>query len=44
MQLIVAFALDCLEKGVAYKWTGRSSRSTAAIDMLGVGALLEYPA
>jgi phospholipid transport system transporter-binding protein len=44
VQLIVAFALDCLEKGVAYKWTGRSSVLEKAIELLGVGPLLEYPA
>jgi anti-anti-sigma regulatory factor len=44
VQLIVAFALDCLEKGVAYKWTGRSATLEKAIELLGVGALLEYPA
>jgi phospholipid transport system transporter-binding protein len=44
VQLIVAFALDCLEKGVAYKWIGRSATLEKAIELLGVGALLEYPA
>jgi len=44
VQLIVAFALDCLEKGIAYKWSGRSATLEKAIDLLGVGALLEYPA
>jgi anti-anti-sigma regulatory factor len=44
VQLIVAFALDCLEKGVAYKWTGRSATLDKAIELLGVTPLLEYPA
>ncbi len=44
VQLVVAFALDCLEKGVAYKWLSRSETLEKAIDLLGVGALLEYPA
>ena len=44
VQLVVAFALDCLEKGTPYKWVGRSATLNAAIDQLGVGALLEYPA
>ena len=44
VQLIVAFALDCLEKGVAYKWIGRSPTLEKAIDLLGVSPLLEYPA
>jgi anti-anti-sigma regulatory factor len=44
VQLIVAFALDCLEKGVAYKWIGRSLTLEKAIELLGVSPLLEYPA
>jgi len=44
VQLIVAFALDCLEKGVAYKWSGRSAVLEKAIELLGLGPLLEYPA
>jgi phospholipid transport system transporter-binding protein len=44
VQLVVAFALDCLEKGVAYRWIGRSPILEKAIELLGVGALLEYPA
>ena len=44
VQLIVAFALDCLEKGVAYNWTGRSPALEEAIELLGVGPLLECPA
>ena len=44
VQLVVAFALDCLEKGVPYKWAGRSPTLNAAIELLGVGPLLEYPA
>ena len=44
VQLIVAFALDCLERGVAYKWIGRSPTLEKAIDLLGVSPLLEYPA
>jgi len=44
VQLVVAFALDCLEKGQPYKWVGRSPTLIAAIELLGVGPLLEYPA
>ena len=44
VQLIVAFALDCLEKGTAYKWIGLSPTIEKAIELLGVSALLEYPA
>jgi anti-anti-sigma regulatory factor len=43
VQLVVAFALDCLEKGVHYMWTGRSPALDEAIRTLGVGALLESP-
>ena len=42
--IFVAFALDCLEKGTPYKWAGRSPKLNAAIELLGVGPLLEYPA
>lgn len=43
VQLVVAFALDCLEKGVHYTWTGRSPQLEEAIRTLGVSALLESP-
>ncbi len=43
VQLVVAFALDCLEKGIHYAWTGRSPALEEAIRTLGVGALLESP-
>jgi anti-anti-sigma regulatory factor len=43
LQLVVAFALDCLEKGIHYTWTGRSPAVEEAIRTLGVGALLESP-
>jgi hypothetical protein len=43
VQLVVAFALDCLERGVHYEWTGRSAALEQAIRTLGVGALLESP-
>lgn len=43
LQLVVAFALDCLERGVHYDWTGRSATLELAIQTLGVGALLESP-
>ena len=43
VQLVVAFALDCLERGVTYRWTGRSSALEEAIRVLGVSALLECP-
>jgi len=43
VQLIVAFALDCLERGLEYAWTGRSPTLEQAIELLSVGALLESP-
>ena len=43
VQLVVAFALDCLERGISYAWKGRSPVLDEAIRVLGVGALLESP-
>lgn len=43
VQLIVAFALDCLERGLQYVWVGRSPALEQAIELLSVGALLESP-
>jgi anti-anti-sigma regulatory factor len=43
VQLVVAFALDCLERSIHYVWTGRSAALDDAIRTLGVGALLESP-
>jgi anti-anti-sigma regulatory factor len=43
VQLVVAFALDCLERNVAYAWKARSPVLEEAIRVLGVGALLESP-
>jgi phospholipid transport system transporter-binding protein len=43
LQLVVAFALDCLERSIHYVWTGRSAVLEEAIRTLGVGALLESP-
>ena len=43
LQLVVAFALDCLERNVPYVWSGRSPALEEAIRILGVGALLESP-
>lgn len=44
LQLVVAFALDCLERGIPYGWTARSAALEDAIRTLGLGALLESPA
>jgi phospholipid transport system transporter-binding protein len=43
VQLVVAFALDCLERNIHYVWTARSPVLDEAIRVLGVGALLESP-
>lgn len=43
LQLVVAFALDCLERNVHYTWKARSPALEEAIRVLGVGALLESP-
>jgi anti-anti-sigma regulatory factor len=43
VQLVLAFALDCLERNVHYVWKSRSPVLDEAIRVLGVGALLESP-
>jgi anti-anti-sigma regulatory factor len=43
VQLLVAFALDCMERGIAFGWPGRSAALEHAIKALGVAALLECP-
>jgi anti-anti-sigma regulatory factor len=43
VQLVVAFALDCLERNIKYSWKGRSAALDDVIRVLGVGALLESP-
>jgi anti-anti-sigma regulatory factor len=43
VQLIVAFALDCLERGLEYAWIGRSPTLEQAIELLSVGTLLDGP-
>ena len=44
VQLVVAFALDCLERGISYSWKNRSPALDEAVRVLGVAALLESPA
>lgn len=44
VQLVLAFALDCLERNLQYTWKSRSPALEEAIRVLNVGALLEYPA
>lgn len=43
LQLVVAFALDCLERNIHYAWKARSPALEEAIRVLGVAALLESP-
>jgi len=43
VQVLVAFALDCLERNASYTWLARSPALEEAIRVLGVGALLESP-
>ena len=43
VQLLLAFALDCLERNIHYTWRSRSAALDDAIRILGVGALLESP-
>lgn len=43
VQLVVAFALDCLERGIPYSWKSRSPTLDEAVRVLGVAALLESP-
>jgi anti-anti-sigma regulatory factor len=43
VQLVVAFALDCLERGITYSWKRRSAALEEAVRVLGVTALLESP-
>lgn len=43
VQLVVAFALDCLERNLGFFWKGRSDALDQAIALLGVGSLLESP-
>jgi anti-anti-sigma regulatory factor len=43
VQLLVAFSLDCLEKNQGFFWKGRSAVLEEAIELMGVGSLLESP-
>ncbi len=43
VQLLVAFALDCLERNIPYTWKARSAALEEAIRVLGVAPLLESP-
>lgn len=43
VQLVLAFALECLERNVQYTWKSRSAVFEDAVRILGVGPLLECP-
>lgn len=43
VQLLVAFSLDCMERGIGFGWPGRSKVLENAISSLGVTPLLECP-
>lgn len=43
LQLLVALAIDCMERGTAFCWKARSAPAEEAIRQLGVAALLESP-
>ena len=43
VQLLVAFSLDCMERGINFGWAGRSPALHRAIHLLGVAPLVENP-
>jgi anti-anti-sigma regulatory factor len=43
VQLLVALSIDCMERGIAFCWKGRSAQAEHAINRLGVAPLLESP-
>lgn len=43
VQLLAAFAIDCLEQGIAFAWRQRPAVLEEAIRLLGLGALMESP-
>ena len=43
VQLLAAFAIDCLEQGIAFAWKQRPAVLEEAIRLLGLGALMESP-
>lgn len=43
VQLLAAFAIDCLERGTAFAWRQRPAILEEAIRLLGLGALMESP-
>jgi anti-anti-sigma regulatory factor len=43
LQLLLAFALDCLERNLAYVWTGQSLKLAQSIELAGIGSMLDSP-
>jgi anti-anti-sigma regulatory factor len=43
LQLLVAFAIDCMERGIVFGWKARSMAFERSVRLLGLGALLESP-
>lgn len=43
VQLLVGLSIDCMERGIAFCWKGRSAALEHAVGVLGVAALLESP-
>ena len=43
VQLLLAFALDCMDRNLGFFWKGRSAPLDEAIALMGVATLLESP-
>lgn len=43
VQLLAGFTIDCMERSIVFVWAGRSPVFERAVQMLGVGALMESP-
>lgn len=43
LQVLVAFAIDCMERQIDFAWAGRSPALSRGVRLLGVDALLESP-
>lgn len=43
LQVLVGFAIDCMERSIVFSWAGRSPALVHGIRLLGIEALLESP-
>ncbi len=43
LQVLVGFAIDCMERSIVFNWAGRSPALVHGIRLLGIEALLESP-